>query len=952
MSRKTRKLIWSAPLVAVLAVVGALAMFVMLAPDNVQADGAPGPVTGLTATPDGRYQIDLNWTAPATGTVTGYRIDTSSDAFIWTLLKDDTDSTNTSYPVGELDASSTHYFRVYALNGDHTGPVSINPIYVVATTGPAIAPDAVTGLTATRDLENKITLTWSPPADNGGAAVARYCVVVRGTQAGASFAGLTDTNCAAATGATEGQGIGTIITSLNADPQTAISTAIVVEASAAEADDDTASWMLSMGNGTELADDVVAQFQVVAVNVSGRSVSSNIAEGKTAAAGADELPSPPGAPTNLKMVGENTSGTDNTVSLYWSAPAGLGAEAVAQVQRQVFTPGTGWAPENSNGGWMDPSVEANLRTGNTQLSEHAQFVDDQGTDLDDKPVNSKVRYRVRYMDENLVSGWALSRELSFPFPQDPGDPTTNTINLAVINVRDADNPNRLRVVDDYEYFTRIDLAWMREAFCTTVGDAACEDTSMTSTYAIDVSSEGTDTPEADVKVKWDRLTGTISFSSTVYRHHSSASDDATKLESDDTRHYRVFPWHSGRYGYPAVVTGHTKLASVPDRIPQGGLRVAADGETKLRLRWDAPANHGGAPVTHYLVQVNRDRDNNTDLNGNAFEMWCDVVFQEADEPRTYTYGGKITSTTKPGCADITNTPTAPLTATGEELKASYARWFRVLPLNKKSNMPPADAAGIATGWTLSETSSLDALTAGQVHADSVNSAIPARGKTAGAGLPSGDTRPGAPIGLVAETALNVHSQLSTQKGVLLTWDWPAEEGSATIMDYVIQRKIDDGAWTTLNDGHGTAATDWTDPKLPTATEQFAYQVAAVNTHGTGPWSNMAYYTTTTMTMPDHTHPPTTAALTAPTGVTATSDTDGEVTVMWMGGDNADRYFIIALERGSSPLVIGFERAESGESEATITGLNSDASHLVIVLALKGTGDDRELEYGTDTVTVQ
>ena len=32
MSRKTRKLIWSAPLVAVLAVVGALAMFAALSP--------------------------------------------------------------------------------------------------------------------------------------------------------------------------------------------------------------------------------------------------------------------------------------------------------------------------------------------------------------------------------------------------------------------------------------------------------------------------------------------------------------------------------------------------------------------------------------------------------------------------------------------------------------------------------------------------------------------------------------------------------------------------------------------------------------------------------------------------------------------------------------------------------------------------------------------------------
>ena len=40
MSRKTRKLIWSAPLVAVLAVAGALAMFVMLAPNGALAHEA------------------------------------------------------------------------------------------------------------------------------------------------------------------------------------------------------------------------------------------------------------------------------------------------------------------------------------------------------------------------------------------------------------------------------------------------------------------------------------------------------------------------------------------------------------------------------------------------------------------------------------------------------------------------------------------------------------------------------------------------------------------------------------------------------------------------------------------------------------------------------------------------------------------------------------------------
>ena len=68
MSRKTRKLIWSAPLVAVLAVAGALALFVALAPGAAQADHEelPGPVTGLKAEADGRTMMDLSWNAPTT----------------------------------------------------------------------------------------------------------------------------------------------------------------------------------------------------------------------------------------------------------------------------------------------------------------------------------------------------------------------------------------------------------------------------------------------------------------------------------------------------------------------------------------------------------------------------------------------------------------------------------------------------------------------------------------------------------------------------------------------------------------------------------------------------------------------------------------------------------------------------------------------------------------------
>ena len=81
MSRKTRKLIWSAPLVAVLAVAGALAMFVALVPNEAQADHVdpPGVVAKLDAEADGSRAIVVSWDPPVGGVVDGYRIDRSKD---------------------------------------------------------------------------------------------------------------------------------------------------------------------------------------------------------------------------------------------------------------------------------------------------------------------------------------------------------------------------------------------------------------------------------------------------------------------------------------------------------------------------------------------------------------------------------------------------------------------------------------------------------------------------------------------------------------------------------------------------------------------------------------------------------------------------------------------------------------------------------------------------------
>ena len=104
----------------------------------------PGRPTGLTATADGQTEIDLSWTAPSDNggaDITGYRIEISEDSSTWSDLLANTNTTGASYSHTGLDADSTRYYRVSAINSAGTGPAS----NVANATTDAAAPPATDG---------------------------------------------------------------------------------------------------------------------------------------------------------------------------------------------------------------------------------------------------------------------------------------------------------------------------------------------------------------------------------------------------------------------------------------------------------------------------------------------------------------------------------------------------------------------------------------------------------------------------------------------------------------------------------------------------------------------------------------------------------------------------------------------------------------------------------------
>jgi hypothetical protein len=137
----------------------------------------PNQVTGLTATDFGTSRaynngrIDLSWTAPGNNgaTISGYKIERSTDNSSYSTLVASTGTTATTYSDTSLTSSQIYYYKVSAINAAGTGDAS-TAANATATTVPqaptiGTAADGGTGTTA--------TVTYTAGA-TGGAAVSTF----------------------------------------------------------------------------------------------------------------------------------------------------------------------------------------------------------------------------------------------------------------------------------------------------------------------------------------------------------------------------------------------------------------------------------------------------------------------------------------------------------------------------------------------------------------------------------------------------------------------------------------------------------------------------------------------------------------------------------------------------------------------------------------------------------
>ena len=196
MRNKTRKFIWSAPLVAAFAIIGALTLAgVLLLPnaDTTEAQGAaPGaPTAATTPTTPNDSSVGVAWVPPAhTGAqgITGYEVEYNTGATVPAETATTWKSASTSVPAGAtyyevtgLSGTDTFWFRVRAVSGSEKGA------WYTTAAGATLVPDtAPVSSGATVTVSNptgaSLDVSWTGFTD-GGDDITSYTVTIARTDA-------------------------------------------------------------------------------------------------------------------------------------------------------------------------------------------------------------------------------------------------------------------------------------------------------------------------------------------------------------------------------------------------------------------------------------------------------------------------------------------------------------------------------------------------------------------------------------------------------------------------------------------------------------------------------------------------------------------------------------------------------------------------------------------------
>ena len=854
MSRKTRKLIWSAPLVAVLAVAGALAMFAAQGPGSVFANPLPGVPMNVEVNPAsgnaGRTTLVVTWDEVADAA--GYRIDVSDDSFVWeTRVGKDSPHTSTTYTDNtELTASDVRWYRVFAVNSHGEGPVSDPADGMTRVKG---KPGPVRNFEATAMGQRQINLTWDPPADNGGEKISGYEIQFHD---GANWVGLVQTEA----------------------DRIAANFLVVTEKKRMDdggfQDKDTTDFSLDPGE--------MRRYQIRAVNnddpTTGVTADDRTDEKAPGTAGgwvrADAttaVATPPTPPSGLTAVNTTTTAdaTEGGIALHWFAPELMdnGGWPVTDYLVQVRRVGEDW---------MD-LPDATALAALTDTGQTAGTIPDDGNAQFKIPLAST--YTATQMsfaavpntwDHDGDGGGAtptaevpLSLQFRvFAITTDDGvddDAAAETDNMLIIGTKsseisatvrtvtrptsDADNDDTNADADPYGAPTLAATGGSAGEAPATDGAAKEKLIELTiarptgvgtqNVYRIDYSDNGGET--------WKLQTGRTTF--TGFDGNRRYQDHTVGF--DASRTYRAFTlrsdWRTTAGPVSNAPTGTTTASVVPGKVT-GVMASSPDLET-IMASWTAPEKDGGQPIVKYQYQYVLDDG--------------DDVAEESDFDASTNANPLVTAD-----PDINTTDDASLMAEIEAmLEDDELYHIRVRAVNKE-----AGTRTDATNTTEGPWSDIASFTTGEA------------------------TAPNMVEGIASEMAKD-GTGTRTQRGVDILWNKPS--GDIAVDHYVVERSTDMGTtWETLADDEDDAPasrTAYTDPRHYEEGETLVYRVQAMNDAGKSEPVKV-YYPRDPAAHTDH-------ALGVASGLTGTVSSDGNsVMLEWTPGPNSNIHWVAAARR--------------------------------------------------------
>ncbi|TRZ80000.1 MAG: hypothetical protein D4R90_02640 [Nitrosopumilales archaeon] len=135
---------------------------------------APNPPQSLAASVYSSTQVNLSWSAPSSNggpPITGYKMQYMLDTGNFTNLVSNSGSSFTAYSHTGLQVGHTYTYRIFAINSigtsNSSNTATATPVQITTVPG---SPT----LSANPSSSASISLSWSPPSNDGGSAITGY----------------------------------------------------------------------------------------------------------------------------------------------------------------------------------------------------------------------------------------------------------------------------------------------------------------------------------------------------------------------------------------------------------------------------------------------------------------------------------------------------------------------------------------------------------------------------------------------------------------------------------------------------------------------------------------------------------------------------------------------------------------------------------------------------------